>query len=107
VLGNSTKGQEQSEESDIESLQKAEADLARVRSGEFRDIIKEYSGFSGMDEVVLRMAEVSLREDDWNTARNHLWKVVCGYPNGRRVNRAFERLNQIGFGAWQGCDQYR
>lgn len=175
ALGSSSKSQEYSEgRSDIETLQKAEADIARLRAGETLDVIdtsrrawlglagiikrnpnselrfriepdmlpleeilgnhdleiakfylsrehrgtkgakdrllnivQNYPRFSRMDEVLLDLANASLRDDDSEAARDYLWKAICRYPTGAHVNSAFDRLNQIGFGVWKGCDDFR
>jgi len=70
-------------------------------------IVQEFPRYSKMDRVLLRLAETYVREDNPDPARNYLFKLICKYPASDYSTRAFDRLNQIGFGSWEGCDKYK
>jgi hypothetical protein len=80
-----------------------------TRGAEVRllSIVTDYPRFSRMDEVMFQLSTVSLRDDRRDDARNYLWKLVCNYPTSEQMVLAFERLNQIGFGSWEGCDKFK
>ena len=71
------------------------------------NIVKNYPRFSRMDDVLFDLATASLSNDDREAARNYLLKVVCRYPYSNQVIPAFNRLNDIGFGVWKGCDGFK
>jgi hypothetical protein len=60
-----------------------------------------------MDEVLFQLSTVSLRDDRIDDARGYLRKLICGYPSSDQARLAFERLEKIGFGAWQGCEKVK
>ena len=70
-------------------------------------IVDEYPDFSRMDEVLLDLSEVSVLSESPNQARDYLWKLICKYPDTAQTSKAFARLNEIGWGGWQGCDKYQ
>lgn len=70
-------------------------------------IVKEFPQYSKTDRVLLRLAETYVREENAEPARTYLYKLVCRYPASDSSTKAFDRLNQIGFGAWDGCDKYK
>ena len=70
-------------------------------------ITREYPDFSKIDEVLFRLSDVSLREDDRDQASTYLYRLVCRYPGSLHAKAAFERLNEIGFYAIEGCDKYK
>ena len=67
-------------------------------------IVQEYPDFSGMDEVLMRLSDVSIRSEDPDEARNYLRKLLCKYPGSIHTSQAFARLNEIGYGEWRGCE---
>jgi hypothetical protein len=79
----------------------------RAAEARLLTIVTEYPRFSGMDEVLFRLSTVSLRDDHPEDARAYLWKLVCNHPTSEQIRPAFERLAQIGFGSWEGCDKFK
>ena len=77
----------------------AEARLLRV--------LKDFPNFSRMDEVLFRLSTASLRDARTADGRTYLRKLICRYPASAQVGPAFERLNEIGFGDWEGCDKLK
>jgi outer membrane protein assembly factor BamD (BamD/ComL family) len=90
----------------------AEFFLAREHGGvlgardRLRHITEEFPHYSKMDRVLLRLSDTYMREEKEDLARNYLLKLVCKYPGSDDSIKAFERLNQIGSRAWEGCDKY-
>jgi hypothetical protein len=70
-------------------------------------IVQEYPDFSGTDEVLMKLSEVSVRSKNPDEARNYLWRLVCRYPASPQTIHAFARLNDIGYGEWQDCEKYK
>lgn len=58
-------------------------------------ITSKYPHFSQMDEVLFKLAEVSLRDEVPDDACVYLRKLVSNYPVSRYVPSAFEMFNQI------------
>ena len=75
--------------------------------GRLLNIVKNYPRFSRMDEVLFDLATASLVNDDRDTARDYLLKVVCRYPYSNQTVSAFHQLNEIGFSVWEGCDKFK
>jgi len=68
---------------------------------------EEYPDFSKMDEVLLRLSDVSLREGNSGQASKYLYRLVCKYPGSAHAKIAFDRLSEIGFDAGESCDKYQ
>jgi outer membrane protein assembly factor BamD (BamD/ComL family) len=69
-----------------------------------QQIIREYPNFSRMDEVLLLLGKVYLKDEQMEAAVNYFRKLVCQYPTSKNISEAFEQLNKIGFDASKGCD---
>lgn len=70
------------------------------------EIARAYPRFSQMDEVLLRLARIAVRDERPDDAATYLWKLVCRYPTSSKRPLAFERLEEVGFRSWQGCDKF-
>jgi outer membrane protein assembly factor BamD (BamD/ComL family) len=58
-------------------------------------ILQKYPHFSRMDEVLLMMAEVSMREELPDDASAYLRRLISDYPSSSRVAVAIEQLIEI------------
>lgn len=69
-----------------------------------KQILTEHSNFSRMDEVLLKLAELSLINENEEDARYYASRLICEHPSSSLVEGAFSRLNNIGWASWEGCE---
>ena len=74
----------------------------RGAEARLQQIIKDYPEFSQIDEVLFRLAKVSVQLEKNVESSTYLSKLICNYPASVYVVPAFEQLNQIG--DWKPCD---
>jgi outer membrane protein assembly factor BamD (BamD/ComL family) len=70
------------------------------------EITRSYPGFSRMDEVLLLLATVAIKDERPDDAATYLWKLVCRYPTSSKRPLAFQKLEEVGYRSWQGCDNF-
>lgn len=71
------------------------------------EITQTYPQFSQMDEVLLRLGTLAIQDERPDDAATYLWKLMCRYPNSSNRGLAFEKLAEVGFCSWQGCDSLK
>lgn len=59
-----------------------------------------------MDEVLLSLAKIAIREENTADASANLWKLVCNYPASKLTGAAFEELWRLGSTDWRGCEKF-
>ncbi|HYP53309.1 MAG TPA: outer membrane protein assembly factor BamD, partial [Pyrinomonadaceae bacterium] len=62
----------------------------------YLDIVKKYPNFSYMDEVLLKLAETYIQEEEPDEATKYLQQLVRFHPNSRQAEKAKEKLMAIG-----------
>ncbi|HEV2765597.1 MAG TPA: tetratricopeptide repeat protein, partial [Pyrinomonadaceae bacterium] len=62
----------------------------------YLDIVKKYPNFSYMDEVLLKLAETYIQEEEPDEATKYLQELVRLHPNSRDAEKAKEKLLAIG-----------
>lgn len=62
----------------------------------FREIIEKYPNFKFMDEVLYKLANTYLVEEETDQAARYFQRIVADYPNSDYVDKAKEQLNLIG-----------
>lgn len=60
------------------------------------EIVQKYQRFSKMDEVLLKLAIVALKEDRLDDARIYARTLMCDYPTSPHIEAAFRELNRMG-----------
>ncbi len=66
-------------------------------------IMKRYPRFSKMDEVLLRFALLKVNQKRFDDASRLFQELICKFPNSEYVDKAFEKLYEIGVTSWEGC----
>jgi outer membrane protein assembly factor BamD len=61
-----------------------------------REIVEKYPNFSYMDEVLMRLGDLYVQEEEPDEAAKFYQQVVRDYPNSEFVEKATEQLNKIG-----------
>jgi len=62
----------------------------------FREIIDKYPDFSFMDEVLFKLANTYVVEEETDQAARYFQKIVSDYPNSEYVKKSIEQLELIG-----------
>lgn len=62
----------------------------------YREIVQKYPKFSRMDEVLFKLADTYVQEEEPDEAAKYLQRVVRDYPNCDFAERAKEQLTVIG-----------
>ena len=62
----------------------------------YREIIDKYPNFSFMDEVLFKLANTYLIEEETDQAARYFQKIVSEYPNSDYVAKSKEQLELIG-----------
>ncbi|HYO62779.1 MAG TPA: outer membrane protein assembly factor BamD, partial [Pyrinomonadaceae bacterium] len=62
----------------------------------YLDIVRKYPNFSYMDEVLLKLAETYIQEEEPDEATKYLQQLVRYHPNSRQAEKAKEKLMAIG-----------
>ncbi|MEP6787967.1 MAG: outer membrane protein assembly factor BamD, partial [Acidobacteriota bacterium] len=62
----------------------------------YREIIDKYPNFSFMDEVLFKLANTYLVEEETDQAARYFQKIVSDYPNSDYVAKSKEQLELIG-----------
>ena len=62
----------------------------------YREIVQKYPDFSRMDEVLFKLADTYVQEEEPDEAAKHLQRIVRDYPNCNFAERAKEQLGVIG-----------
>lgn len=73
--------------------------------GRLLQITREYPGYSKMDEVLLKLADISVRDERPDDASAYLRKLLSDYPLSDYAGAAFEKLNLIGVAASQASEK--
>jgi outer membrane protein assembly factor BamD len=61
-----------------------------------REIVEKYPNFSYMDEVLMRLGDLYVQEEEPDEAAKFYQQVVRDYPNSEFVEKATEQLQKIG-----------
>jgi outer membrane protein assembly factor BamD len=61
-----------------------------------REIVEKYPNFSYMDEVLMRLGDLYVEEEEPDEAAKFYQQVVRDYPNSEFVEKATEQLQKIG-----------
>ena len=64
----------------------------------YREIVQKYPAYSRLDEVMFKLADTYIQEEEPDEAVKYLQRVVRDYPNCEFAERAKEQLNVIGGG---------
>jgi outer membrane protein assembly factor BamD len=62
----------------------------------YREIVQKYPVFSRMDEVLFKLADTYVQEEEPDEAVKYLQRIVRDYPNCEFAERAKEQLQVIG-----------
>jgi outer membrane protein assembly factor BamD len=62
----------------------------------YREIIDKYPGFGNMDEVLFKLANTYLVEEETDEAARYFQRIVADYPNSSYVEKSKEQLELIG-----------
>jgi outer membrane protein assembly factor BamD len=61
-----------------------------------REIVEKYPNFSYMDEVLMRLGDLYVEEEEPDEAAKFYQQVVRDYPNGEYAEKAKDQLTKIG-----------
>ena len=61
-----------------------------------REIVEKYPNFSYMDEVLMRLGDLYVQEEEPDEAAKFYQQVVRDYPNGEYAEKAKDQLTKIG-----------
>jgi outer membrane protein assembly factor BamD len=61
-----------------------------------REILEKYPDFSYMDEVLMRLGDLYVQEEEPDEAAKYYQQVVRDWPNSEFAEKAKEQLNKIG-----------
>ncbi len=95
------------------NLQLAQFYLGRQHGGlkgaqsRLLEITRRYPSYSKMDEVLLNLARIAIREENPDDAVRNLWTLVCKYPASRLSPAAFDEIWRLGVSDWEGCEQLK
>jgi tetratricopeptide (TPR) repeat protein len=62
----------------------------------YREIVQKYPYFSRLDEVLFKLADTYIQEEEPDEAVKYLQRIVRDYPNCDFAQQAKEQLNVIG-----------
>lgn len=62
----------------------------------YREIIEKYPNFKFMEEVLFKLANTYMVEEETDQAARYYQQIVSDYPNSDYVDKAKEQLNLIG-----------
>ncbi|MBV9217452.1 MAG: outer membrane protein assembly factor BamD, partial [Acidobacteria bacterium] len=62
----------------------------------FREVVDKYPNFCNMEEVLFKLANTYLVEEETDQAARYFQRIVTDYPNGEYVEKAKEQLGIIG-----------
>ena len=71
-----------------------------------REILREYPGFSQMDEVLFRLSELADIDESPDDTGRYLMKLICDYPSSKLSASAFSRLVELGMGG-ESCENLK
>lgn len=69
-----------------------------------KEIVREYPEFSHLDEVLIRLAEVSTQLEKPDGPSYYLKRLVCECPASSYSEKAFSQLYQVGIDSWDTCE---
>lgn len=76
----------------------------RGAESRLKQIVAEYPTFSRMDEVLLKLSQLSLDLENVEGAQYYSARLICDYPSSKSVESAFLQLNKVGWTSWEGCE---
>ena len=62
----------------------------------YREVIEKYPNFGYMDEVLFKLANTYLVEEETDQAARYFQQIVADYPNSEYVSKSKEQLELIG-----------
>jgi len=73
--------------------------------GRLLAVVRDCPHFSRMDEVLILLADVSLRDERPEEAAAYLKQLISNYPLSSLLPRAFDRLSEIEASSWEGNEK--